>query len=283
MMPAIFLIVPIGSRSKKGAHSRRIGTALGLLLLVVVLINGCGGKPRTPLADRPGIGTPRIGTPVDLGKNFSVVFGAGGTVSMTTTAAAPAGGSNIVMAADRCVRSCPQLFSVSCTDSAGNSYTTDVSIVTDGVDFQSICSSHHLAAALPAGSTITASFNGPVGSQGLVIRAIAVIGLASAPLDRTASAGSFGATPSSGNAATTTAADELLVGEIFAEQLTVANAGFMPGSGYTALAGVDGPGGLFGEYEIVSATGVYAADGTFASGTTSPWGALLATYKAAPP
>src|SRR5260370_35341277 len=75
MMPAIFLIVPIGSRSKKGAHSRRIGTALGLLLLVVVLINGCGGKPRTPLAARPGIGTPRIGTPGDLGKNFSDAFG----------------------------------------------------------------------------------------------------------------------------------------------------------------------------------------------------------------
>jgi len=77
MMPAIFLIVPIGSRSKKAARSRRIGTALGLLLLVVMLINGCGGKPPGPLADRV-----QIGTPVDLGKNSFFVNGPG-IVSMT--------------------------------------------------------------------------------------------------------------------------------------------------------------------------------------------------------
>src|SRR5260370_5675406 len=80
MMPAIFLIVPIGSRSKKGAHSSRIVTAVGLLLLVVVLIDGCGGKPRTPLAARPGILPPLSHTPLDFRENFAVGFVAGRSV-----------------------------------------------------------------------------------------------------------------------------------------------------------------------------------------------------------
>jgi len=225
----------------------------------------------------------QIGTPVDLGKNTIGINGPQGTVSMTTTAAAPAGGSIIVMASDTCIRSCP-FSSVSCSDSAGNAYTTDLAAVAGGVNFPTICSTHHLAAALPAGSTITATFNLRFGAQSLIIHAISVTGLTSVPLDQTASAQGIGPTPSSGNAATTTAGDELLIGEIEAEQLTVANAGFTPGSGYTALAPVDGLASesLFGEFKIVSATGVYAADGTFAPGTTSGWGALLATYKAVP-
>jgi len=278
MLPAIFLIAAMGSPSKKAARSRKIGTALALLLLVVVLINGCGGNPRGPTAAQP-----KIGKPVDLGSNNA---SGSGTVSMTTTAAAPAGGSIIVMAADQCARSC-FLISLSCTDSAGNSYTTEVSqqLLDNGAS--SICSSHHLAAALPAGATITATFNGVISPSGpgVVIRAIAVTGLASAPLDRTASASSSGAAPSSGNAATTMVADELLVGVISTEPFIVANGSFTPGSGYTALAGVDslfgGEYSLFGEYKIVSATGVYAADGTLL-GTNPPWVALLATYKAAP-
>ena len=107
-------------------------------------------------------------------------------------------------------------------------------------------------------------------------------GLASTPLDQTASNAGSGSSPSS-STATTTQANELLVGAISDDNQSASDAGFSPGSGYTALAGVGTAGpSLFGEYSIVAATGTYAASGTFSTNIHQHWVAVLATYKAAP-
>jgi hypothetical protein len=67
----------------------------------------------------------------------------------------------------------------------------------------------------------------------------------------------------------------LLVGAISGD----GNAGFCPGSGYTALPTVGSSPSLSGEYQIMSATGTYAATGSLT--LSQHWVAPLATYKAA--
>jgi hypothetical protein len=129
------------------------------------------------------------------------------------------------------------------------------------------------------------------------VRAFAVTGLASGALDVTASATAFSDNPSSGPAAMTSQANELLVGAITNSFQTVAGAGFSPGTNgtgnicsntgnqtYAALPGVGTSNvpSLFGMYCIVGALGQYEARGTFGSGA-AVWQALLATYKEASP
>ena len=86
--------------------------------------------------------------------------------------------------------------------------------------------------------------------------------------------------PSSGTTVTTSQASELLVGAISDYNGPAGAVAFSPGSGYTALAGVGAanPPSLFAEYQVVAATGAYAATGTFAGND-----AVLATYKAVAP
>lgn len=98
-------------------------------------------------------------------------------------------------------------------------------------------------------------------------------------LDQHASAtGGSGTSASSGNTPTTTQASELLIGYITGQS----SGGFTitAGSGWT---GAQTPSGWTGtlEYQTVSATGAYAATGTFAS--ADYWVALVATLVPAPP
>ena len=120
-------------------------------------------------------------------------------------------------------------------------------------------------------------------------------GLASVPLDQIASATGVGLSSSSGAAATTTQAAELLVGAITGEGDSVSQSPADPGNQrhpellrpgsnptYTAFPGVGsatGP-GLFGMYCIVNGTGAYVAQGTFGGPPNPAWEAVLATYKA---
>lgn len=221
----------------------------------------------------------------DLGSNETTGVSTT-SLSITTTASAPAGASIIVVAVDDLPAIGVTPTSVTCSDSAGHSYVTDVLLGGGGGGPQtgpaSICSTHRIAGALPSLSTITVTWSGGSNPQNQRVRAFAVTGLASTPLDRTASSAGHSTSPSSGATAVTSQADELLVGAIADYNSSTSVAAFSPGSGYTALAGVgtaNGP-SLFAEYQIVAATGTYAATGTFA--VNDAWRAVLATYKAAP-
>jgi hypothetical protein len=229
-----------------------------------------------------------IGTPVDLGSSEAGSFTTG-SLSITTSASAPAGASVVVTSLSQ--GAFPPS-AASCSDGAGNGYATDLTQADSGT-LTSICSTHQIAATLPAGSTVTVSWSGGSSLLNERIRAFAVTGLAAAPLDRTASAVGVGTTASSGAAPATTQPDELLVGAIVDRFNSASGAGFTPGTNgtanncaatgtptYTGLAGVGGglP-SLFTIHCTVAAIGTYAAQGTFGSSTT--WKALLATYKAA--
>jgi hypothetical protein len=253
-------------------------TAVAAVILGIVL----SAAPSTQAA---------INFVADLGANEVTT----NSLSITTTATAPAGSSIIMLTS---ARGDTTPTAVTCSDGAGHAYTIDVSLSTPlSNTLGAICATHQIAAALPAGSTLTVNWTGGGAPFFGRARAFAVTGLASTPLDRTAAATGTSTSPSSGAAATTTQAEELLVGLINDITFNVAGAGFTPGTNgttnncatsgsptYTALAGVGtvDPPSLFSMYCIVAATGAYAARATT---TTSTWQALLATYKAllAPP
>jgi hypothetical protein len=229
----------------------------------------------------------QIGTPVDIGSNQAENVNSP-SLSLTTTQAVPAGASIIVIAV---VEGFTIPTSASCTDSGGDSYSIDVS--GGSAALATICSTPKLAAQLGAGATITVTWSGGSAPFRLRVHAFSVTGLAAAPLDETASAHGIFTQPSSGVTATTAQANELLFGVIVDQDASVSNA-FNPGtngtsnncaatgtSTYTSLGGVGSnfP-SLFGMYCVVSATGAYAASGTFAM--AEGWDALLATYQAAP-
>jgi fimbrial isopeptide formation D2 family protein len=223
----------------------------------------------------------------DLGG--SEAAGGSNMLTITTTATAPAGASIIIGSVARGSEGNPT--SVSCSDSGGNVYTTD--LTNTSVDFAAICATHRIAAQLLTGSTLTITWSGGGSPFTKRARAFAVTGLASTPLDRTASASGISTSPSSGSGGTTGQADELLVGLISDGTANVAGAGFSPGSNgttnncatgtpmYTALPGGVGttPPSLFLMYCIVASTGDYQANAT----TSSTWQALLTTLKAALP
>jgi IPTL-CTERM motif/Fibronectin type III domain len=236
----------------------------------------------------------QIGTPVDLGSNQAAnpVLTA---LSVITSQAVPAAGSIIVIAAAGIGPLASPPATAVCSDSAGHVYNTDASALNPITDLTTICSTHGIAAQLPAGSTITVTWLGGASPWNERMHAFAVTGLASVPLDRTASATNFGVSPSpsSGQTAATTQANELLFGAITDDLHAASSAGFSPGTNgtsnncaatgnptYTAFAGVGTISPLlFGMYCTVSATGGYAAQGSFATSTS--WEALVVTYKAA--
>ena len=239
----------------------------------------------------------QISFAADLGANEANLT-SGTPLSITTVAAAQAGASIIVVATTRTNVILDLPTAVTCSDSAGSTYTTDGSQAGTGT-FTTICATHQIATALPSGATITVTWTGGMPHPNEFnerARAFAVTGLASTPLDRTAAATSGSMLPvplpSSGATLPTTQADELLVGAIGIPGFTAASAGFSPGthgtvnpcatSGtptYTALAGVGSgeAGAVFGMYCIVSATGAYAVQASLDPRTS--WDALLVTYK----
>src|SRR5262249_31342492 len=147
-----------------------------------------------------------------------------------------------------------------------------------------------------AGSTITVTWSGAVPPFNQRARAFAVTGLATTPLDRTAAGSGTGSSPSSGSAAQTNFANELLVGAITDESHTLSSARLSAGTNatanncsntssptYAALTGVgsSNPPSLIGMYCIVAAQAQYAAQATVFDNPI--WQALLATYIGASP
>jgi hypothetical protein len=164
----------------------------------------------------------------DLGGNES----GASPLSITTTAAAPAGASIIMLTSGK-GDTTPS--SVACSDSAGHVYTIDVSQSTPlFATLGAICATHQIAAALPAGSTLTVNWTGGGAPFFGRARAFAVTGLTATPLDKTATNTGTSTSPSSGATPTTTQADELLVGLINDLTANVASAGFSPGTNGTA-------------------------------------------------
>jgi hypothetical protein len=241
-------------------------------------------------ADRAGA---QIGTPADIGSNAADSFAS--SLNVTTTATVPAGGSIIVIALGYRVSGFGPT-SAACSDSAGHTYSNDVSR-SDGFGLTTICSTHAIASQLASGSSVTVTWTLGAPGSWLRVHVFSVTGLASTPLDKTASAAGANTSPSSGATATTTQANELIFGAITDEAHTVSGASFTPGPNgtsnncastgtptCTSLGGVGtvNPPSLFGTYCVVSATGQYVAEGTVA-GTAPFWEALVATYEAAPP
>ena len=241
----------------------------------------------------PGVARARaVVTPVEIGSNAAAGL-VPTALSVTTTQAVPAGASIVVTALASTLFG-SQASSAVCSDSAGNSYYTDVS-ENAGVDLTVVCSAPVIASQLAAGSTITVTFTGvDPDAQDYLVHAFSVSGLAASPLDQTAAAAGTGGSASSGATATTTQANELLFGAFEDTGATASTAGFVAGNNATAndcaatgtptsssLGGIDDGNSpsLFGIYCVVSATGAYAAQ---ASLTGNPfWQAVIATYKLA--
>jgi hypothetical protein len=167
------------------------------------------------------------------------------------------------------------------SDSKGNTYSAFPSATNNTNGFMVIGFRAYVNSALVSGDHITITWTG----MAVVVAAAAEwSGLTlTTPNDRTAAASGMSTSPSSGSTATTTQANELVMGVIAS---LGDSASFFPGSGFT---GMDSPPvGLLGgvtltlgrEYKIVAATGAYAATGTLPPNES--WAAEVATYKGCP-
>lgn len=165
---------------------------------------------------------------------------------------------------------------LSVTDSRGNTYTKAVSTALGGTN--SIMVSvffSNLTTGLQVGDAIT--FHTTSSVNGVTVGAYDFSGLQVSPLDQTAatSGTNTSANPSSGSTATTTAASELLFGVLCSSiGSATAGTGFTSLDTNTVVSGHD----FYTEYEVVSATGTYAATWTAASST---YNAAIATFKGA--
>jgi hypothetical protein len=157
------------------------------------------------------------------------------------------------------------------TDSAGNTYHLAVGPTTYGADLtQSIYYAADIAASA-TGAKTTVTFNGAASAVDL--RAAEYSGLSTtSPLDVTAKA-SNKSTPANSGSVTTTTGRELL----FGAGMTNDSYTSTPTTGFTMIA-VTSNGDMF-EDRIVSATGSYAATGTFQTSGSQEWVIQLATFR----
>jgi len=239
------------------------GLLVAIMLLVTLLpIRGANGA----ISYVQGVGA------------FSQYYGSGPSSVVIPVTASVAAGNSIIVTLTWGAWGPGEI--TTCSDTQGNSYTTDVSEFYSGAGLYTIICSSHNVTALSASDTINVSFTSS--TYGVAATAHEFSGLApSLALDQTAKANGSSTTPSSGNTATTIQADELLIGAIGVSGSPTD--AFTPGGGYTALNTVGFTGVWNGtirpEYKVVSATGVYQADGVL--GVSAGWSATIATYKAA--
>lgn len=159
------------------------------------------------------------------------------------------------------------------TDSKGNTWLKAIEL-----DAAALLSLWYCAGITGgSGHTLTIAYNDGVGSAiSCVLQEFSGVATSS-PLDKTISAQGTSAAPSSGATATTTQADELVIGLVgWAGATSTASLG----SGYTNLAQValaDASTAM--ESKIVAATGAQTAAMTL--GASRDWAAICATFKAA--
>lgn len=164
----------------------------------------------------------------------------------------------------------------SVSDSAGNTWSVAINQSTSG-DMTSAIAYTPATTGMTSG-TITATFS--TSAYFLYTHIAEFSGVAtSTPLDQTHGANAtFGTAYSSGATATTSQANELLVG---IATNTTNGPTSTPGSGWTEETdpGATTHQGYTDGYQIVSATGTYAYSGTWSANTDGP--VAIATFKAA--
>ena len=160
---------------------------------------------------------------------------------------------------------------VSCNDTRGNSYSVDADITNPGNVRTVVLSAHHVV-GLSSGDFIRVTHPA---TAARVVSANEFAGLAVGARDQTQSAIGTGKAPSSGTAASTTQARELLIGAIgVAGPLTDT---FKAGAQYTAL-GADGTTiTIDSEFQIVQSIGAFDASGRL--NKSRSWAASIVTYK----
>jgi hypothetical protein len=167
----------------------------------------------------------------------------------------------------------------SIVDSRGNTWQTDVKDAS-GTSFERAILSARMATALQSGDTVTVTLSSSEARRMGTLQEFS--GLAETGwLDQTIFAeATTGTALDSGLTAATAQADELVVGCFGAGTTDTA---FTLGTNFSAFTTSELYAGqnFFNEYRIVSAIAQYAA--TASMTTSQRWGALCATYKAAPP
>ncbi len=158
------------------------------------------------------------------------------------------------------------------TDSSGNAYHLAVGpTVYSGTATQSIYYAANIVSAAANANTVTVTFNGSAAAADIRILEYAGVS-SSSPLDATAAATGSSGSASSG-AATTSNANDLIVGADLTVTYTTA-----AGSGFTSRM-ITSPDGDIAEDRIVTATGSYAA--TAPTSPAGPWIMQMVAFKTA--
>lgn len=162
----------------------------------------------------------------------------------------------------------------SVTDSRGNTWTVDV--VGSAGPKVALASTGQNVAALQSGDTVTVNFSGSANQSAAIIDEFSGLDTSASRVDKTATGTATGTSRDAGTTATTTQADELVVGCFGGGALETT---FTPGAGFTRFTTDflnDAGTSVEGEYQIVSATGAYQPTAT---GASFPTDGVVATYK----
>lgn len=197
------------------------------------------------------------------------------TMTCTVTTAVPAGHALFVLFSGRAGDAVPTHYIVT-TDSRGNKYETDITAYDASAnDFETIISSH-ITTSLQVSDVVTLTFGWSVGG-GRAVTLQEFSGIRT--LDKVGSGGSGGggAVSYTTRGATDTA-DELVIASITGD--TGLTLPWTVGAGYsefTTKAQSDGVARThYGEYKIVSSTGVQTVTATHSN---DGWHGVVATYR----
>ena len=212
-------------------------------------------------------------------QEVAVLAGAGTSAVVTKVAAGNTTEGNLLvaLAGSGNTASNPVTFS----DSKGNTWTKTIELVRATGPQLSVgwcvvaAGKSHVAGT----DTFTATWTSTINSRVLMVDEFA--GLTASPLDLNATGNGTATSLVTAATATTTQADELLIGA-FAATFGLTGYAFTPGATYTQASQSNGvrPAYALTEYRVVSATGGYTADSTVA-GTPDGWCAGIITFKAA--
>ena len=273
-------------RAAPGVHPAKAVRLFFFLALLLSLVGGsaisAGAAGATSFS-----GTELLADPItyigDIGSGM-IKDSSNNNLVITTTAAVEAGDAIVIAY----VSDPYQNVQISVADSAGNTYT-QVALAINTGNARTYLFVDYGSEMLPSGSTITITQGGITGTGPAARAAVVSVfrGLAAAnALDRTSTGTGSSTTPSSGPTATTSVADELLIGVIGTEGPDGDAAGTW-GDSFTAGPRKGTTGGsdpatditVALGWRIVSATGVYTAQ---KSGITArDWAAIIATFKSA--
>lgn len=202
----------------------------------------------------------------------TVSCSAHGATSCTTGAVTTTNGNLFVANSSYC---CAAFTSV--TDSKSNSYGNAIAATSDA-DGGTI--RQDFIAAGTGGASHTFTLTGASGAFFGSLSVIEVSGAAASPLDKTATGQDSGTSHTTSNTATTSQADELLIGVGASIDITTYTTD--TGAGWTERTNIAtdvNTEGILTGSRVVSATGTYAY--TYTSGTNDDFAQGISTWKAA--